>query len=152
MILLILKSKKINQTIKENGKKTQKWLHILKAFLVGGAFGLIGQGLYELYFQVCQLSQDEASLLVSLTLVLLGVLMTSFCIFDNLAKHGGAGSFIPIVGFANAMSSCAIEGKSEGPIFGVGGKIFSLVGSVFAYGIVATYLCGLIYYLWRVIL
>lgn len=149
---LILKSKKIENTIKENGKKRQKLLHIFKAFLVGGSIGMIGQGLYELYFNVCKLSKDNSLLLVSLTLVFLGVLMTSFCIFDNLAKHGGAGSFIPIVGFANAMTSSAMEGKSEGPIFGVGAKIFSLVGSVFAYGIVATYICGLIYYLFKVVI
>ena len=149
---MILKNQEIQQAVKDNGKKKKKGMHIINAFLVGGSFGLIGQGFYELYHRVCKLSQQQSMLLVSLTLVFIGVLFTSFCVFDNLAKHGGAGSFIPIVGFANAMSSSAIEGKSEGPIFGVGGKIFSLVGSVFAYGIVASYICGILYYIWKVIL
>ena len=149
---VIIKNENIQQKLKDNGKKKQKGMHILKSFLVGGAFGVIGQGFYELYHRVCKLSEQNAMLVMSLTMVFLGVLFTSFCIYDNLAKHGGAGSFIPIVGFANAMSSSAIEGKSEGPIFGIGGKIFSLVGSVFAYGIVATYICGILYYVWKVIL
>ncbi len=148
---MIIDNKQTQEIIKNNSKKKNKLNHLLKSFIIGGSFGIAGQALYEFYFSLIKLNKDISTLLASLTLVLFGIMCTAFCIFDDLATHGGAGSFIPIVGFANAMSSAALEGKSEGPIFGVGSKIFSLVGSVFAYGIFTTCICGIIYYIWRLI-
>lgn len=146
-----LVSPKIDALVQKNGTKPKKMLHATLAFLFGGSIGLIAQGIFVIYSQLCKMSENDASILVSLTMIFLAIVFTAIGIFDNLARHAGAGTFIPIIGFANAMSSSAIEGRSEGPIFGIGGKIFSLVGSVFAYGILTSCFCGLIYFLMWVI-
>lgn len=148
---MIINNKKVTEIVNKHAKKQKKLLHAVLAFLIGGSFGMIGEGLYVIYYQLVKIAKNEALMLVSLTLIFLAIILTAVGTFDNLAKHGGAGSFIPIVGFANAMSSSAIEGKSEGLIFGIGGKIFSLVGSVFAYGILTSCVCGILYYIWWVI-
>ena len=86
------------------------------------------------------------------TLIFLSVLATGLGIFDNLAKYAGAGTFVPITGFANAVSSCAIDNKSEGYVLGVGAKMFIIAGPVIVYGILSGALYGVIYYFSGVVL
>ncbi|MEG2074275.1 MAG: SpoVA/SpoVAEb family sporulation membrane protein, partial [Angelakisella sp.] len=93
------------------------------------------------------LPEDTAAGLASVTLIFLAVLLTGLNAFDNIAKHAGAGTLVPITGFANAMSSAAIEFRSEGLIMGLGAKLFVIVGPVLVYGISASIIYGIIFYL-----
>ena len=115
------------------------------AFLIGGLICVLGQALIFLY-QYWGLSTEKASSLASITLVLLSALATGFGIYDKLAKHAGAGTLVPITGFANAVVSPALEFKSEGLILGLGAKLFTIAGPVIVYGVAASVLYGLIYY------
>jgi stage V sporulation protein AC len=115
------------------------------AFLGGGSICLLGQLLQTLYTRFCQ--EDTAYLLASITLIFLAILLTGFGVFDKIASLLGAGTLVPITGFANAMSSPAIDAKSEGFILGVGAKTFTVAGPVILYGTVASVLYGCIYYI-----
>ncbi|MBQ2972293.1 MAG: stage V sporulation protein AC [Ruminococcus sp.] len=118
----------------------------IKAFLIGGAICTIGQVFTELYMAL-DLEKKQAQTLTSVTLVFLGVLLTALHLYEKIAKHGGAGTLVPITGFANAVSSPAIEFKSEGFILGVGAKMFTIAGPVIVYGTVASVIYGVIYYI-----
>ena len=118
----------------------------VKAFLFGGSICAFAQFLLYLYRDVCGMEQDSAGTLVSVTLVALAVLLTGFGVFDNIAKHAGAGTLVPITGFANAVASPALDAKSEGLVLGVGAKIFTVAGPVLLYGIVSGAVWGVIYY------
>lgn len=118
------------------------------AFVVGGIICTIGQGLMNLFLSF-GLDKVGASTSVSITLILTGALMTGFKIFDNIAKKAGAGTLVPITGFANSIVSPALEFKSEGFILGVGAKMFTIAGPVLVFGISASVLYGLILWLFR---
>jgi len=118
----------------------------VKAFVFGGGICAFAQFLLYLYRDVCGMEQDSAGTLVSVTLVALAVLLTGLGVFDNIAKHAGAGTLVPITGFANAVVSPALDAKSEGLVLGVGAKIFTVAGPVLLYGIVSGALWGVIYY------
>ena len=113
------------------------------AFLFGGGICTIGQGFQNLY-QYLGFNKDDAGCFVFVTLVFLGVLLTFIGWYDNLAKYGGAGTLIPITGFANSIASPAIEFKSEGLVLGMGAKMFVIAGPVLVYGISASVICGII--------
>ena len=115
----------------------------LWAFLVGGAICTVGQALRRLY-TLWGLSMDDASACVSVSLIFAAALCTGLGCFDNLAKHAGAGTLVPITGFANAMVSPALEFRSEGLITGVGAKLFTIAGPVLVYGISASVVYGLL--------
>lgn len=115
------------------------------AFVVGGAICALGQGLINLYKNF-DLSETAAAIAASVTLIVIAALLTGFGVFDDIAKHAGAGTIVPITGFANAMVSPALEFKSEGLILGTGAKLFTLAGPVLAYGIGASVVYGLILY------
>lgn len=117
----------------------------IKAFLIGGAICAIGQGLMNCY-QGFGIEQEDASSLVSVTLIALSMLFTGLGLYSKLAKHAGAGTLVPITGFANAVSSSSIEARSEGFVLGVGAKLFTIAGPVIVYGITASAAAGLIYY------
>ena len=116
---------------------------LLWAFCVGGGICLLGQVLLELY-QSLGLSAELAGSAVSVTLIFLSALLTGLGLFDTLAKHAGAGTLVPITGFANAVVSPALEFKCEGLVMGVGAKMFVIAGPVLAYGISASVLYGVI--------
>lgn len=116
------------------------------AFVVGGLICTLGQGLGNLY-QSWGLEKDIATGFASVSLIFLAVLLTGLNVFDKLARHAGAGTLVPITGFANAMSSAAIEFRSEGYIMGLGGKLFIVVGPVLVYGLSAAVVYGIIFYL-----
>ncbi|MBC8585354.1 stage V sporulation protein AC [Oscillospiraceae bacterium NSJ-64] len=127
---------------------SKSYKNIPMAFLIGGLVCALGQGLMILY-QNAGLEKDTASTAVSVSLVFLSVLLTGLNVYDNIAKVAGAGTLVPITGFANAMASPALEFKSEGFILGLGAKMFIIAGPVIVYGISASILYGLIIYLFR---
>ena len=122
--------------------------HILRdsarAFWVGGSICTIGQGLKALY-QYLGMSKDMAGLCMPMTLIFFACLFTGVGWFDDLAKYAGAGTLVPITGFANAVTSPALDCKSEGLILGLGAKMFTIAGPVLVYGLSAATLYGLIY-------
>ena len=118
----------------------------INAFCIGGLICAIGQGLNDIYRLALGFSEDDAGLLASVTLVFASALLTALGVFDEIAKVAGAGTLVPITGFANAVVSPAIDSKSEGFILGVGAKIFTVAGPVLLYGILSGVIYGIIYY------
>ena len=117
-----------------------------KAFLIGGLICALGQGFLLIYKEMCGLDEETAGTLTSVTLIFLAILLTAIGIFDKIAKHAGAGTLVPITGFANAVASPAIDSHSEGLVLGVGAKIFTIAGPVIVYGVSASVVYGLIYW------
>ena len=118
----------------------------LKAFFVGGLICTIGQLILEGYTAL-GLGEKEAGTATSMTLVALSALLTGLSLYDNIAKHAGAGTLVPITGFANAIAAPAVEFKTEGFILGVGAKMFTIAGPVIVYGVSASVVYGLIYWI-----
>ncbi len=119
----------------------------LLSFLVGGGICAGGQGVFFLYSHL-GLDDNTAYCLVSVTFILLASLLTGVGLFDNLARFGGAGTLVPVTGFSNAVTSSALDTKSEGFISGVGSKIFTVAGPVLLYATVSGVLYGILYYLY----
>ena len=119
----------------------------LNAFWIGGLICVLGQILTNTYGSI-GLDKDAASTATSITLVVLSALLTGLSLYDNLAKYGGAGTLVPITGFANAIAAPAVEFKTEGFILGVGAKLFTIAGPVIVYGLSASVVYGFIYWLW----
>ena len=115
----------------------------LCAFLIGGVICCIGQLINQLY-TIAGLETEAAATSSSITLVFLGVLLTALGLYDNIAKHAGAGTLVPITGFANSVAAPALEFKTEGFVLGVGAKMFIIAGPVIVYGISASVIYGLI--------
>ncbi len=116
------------------------------AYCVGGFICVIGQLLTELYNSF-NLEEKVVKMLVPVTLIFIAALLTGLKLFDKIAKRAGAGTLVPITGFANAVVSPAIEFKSEGWVLGLGAKIFTIAGPVIAYGVVASAVYGVIYWI-----
>ncbi len=116
------------------------------AFLVGGAICTLGQAFLELY-KYLGLDETDAGTACSMSLVALSALFTGLSLYDNLAKHAGAGTLVPITGFANSITAPAVEFKTEGFILGVGAKMFTIAGPVIVYGVSASVVYGLIYWI-----
>ena len=117
------------------------------AFWIGGLICVIGQFFLNRYTGL-GLNKDAAGTATSMTLVALSALLTGLSLYDNIAKHAGAGTLVPITGFANSISAPAVEFKTEGFILGVGAKMFTIAGPVIVYGLSASVMYGLIYWLW----
>lgn len=115
------------------------------AFWIGGTICAIGQLLIQGY-EALGMEQKDASGLASISLVFLSALLTGLSLYDNIAKHAGAGTLVPITGFANAISAPAVEFRTEGFILGVGAKMFTIAGPVIVYGVSASVVYGLIYW------
>ncbi len=116
------------------------------AFLVGGSICTVGEAFLNIYGMM-GLSQEDAGALTSMTLIFLSALFTGLKLYDRLAQHGGAGSLVPITGFANAVVSPALDFKTEGFVLGLGAKMFVIAGPVIVYGISASIIYGIIYYI-----
>ena len=119
----------------------------VRAFLVGGLICTIGQGLRNVYTKLCGMDTDDAGTVTAVTLVLIAVILTGLGVFDRIAKFAGAGTLVPITGFANAVASPAIDAKSEGWVLGVGAKMFTIAGPVLLYGTLAGAVYGVIYWI-----
>lgn len=141
-----MKSEEYNELVKKVSPKSPILKDTLFAFLIGGTICTIGQILYTIYYEVAKLSVTDAKTYVSITLILLSALLTGIGIYDKIAKIGGAGTLVPITGFANAMVSPALEFKAEGFVLGLGTKIFAIAGPVIVYGTTASVIYGIIYY------
>lgn len=137
-----------NQLIQAHARPSPLVRDMLWAFFVGGAICTLGQVLRNLYERL-GLSGDDAGTAVSVTLIFLSALLTGLGLFDKLAKHAGAGTLVPITGFANAVVSPALEFKSEGMILGLGAKMFVIAGPVIVYGISASIVYGIIIFLFK---
>ncbi len=118
----------------------------LKAFLVGGLICCIGQLCTNGYLAL-GLDKTNAGTATSITLVALSALLTGLSLYDDIAKHAGAGTLVPITGFANAIAAPAVEFKTEGFILGVGAKMFTIAGPVIVYGVSASVVYGVIYWI-----
>ena len=129
--------------VNQRSKPSPMGKNILWAFLVGGAICTIGQGLTNLY-QSYGLDKDQAGTATSVTLIFAAALLTGLGVFDKIAKRAGAGTLVPITGFANAMVSPALEVKSEGVVTGTAAKLFTVAGPVLVFGISASVIYGLI--------
>jgi len=122
------------------------WKDCICAFVIGGLICVIGQGLMALYGQI-GLEKGDASTAASMTLVALSALLTGLSVYDDIAKVAGAGTLVPITGFANAIASPAVEFRTEGLILGVAAKMFTIAGPVIVYGVSASVVYGLIYWI-----
>ena len=116
------------------------------AFWIGGLICVLGQLLINGY-SALGLDKTQASTAASMTLVALSALLTGLSLYDDIAKHAGAGTLVPITGFANAVAAPAVEFKTEGFILGVGAKMFTIAGPVIVYGVSASVVYGFIYWI-----
>ena len=139
----MISSKEYNKIVTKNSPKRKLFVNCIKAFLIGGAICTIGQGFTDLYAMLGAAEKDSKTL-CSVTLIFIGILLTAIGVYDKIAKHGGAGTLVPITGFANAVSSPAIEFKSEGYIAGLGAKLFIIAGPVIVYGVSASIIYGFV--------
>ena len=139
------KAKDYQNLIKEYTPPSTLFKDCLKAFLFGGSICLFGELLANLFVYL-GIDVEKAYTLVSVSLIFLAALFTGLGIFDTIAKHAGAGTLVPVTGFANAVVSPAIDTKSEGFILGVGVKIFTVAGPVILYAVLSGAIFGLIYY------
>lgn len=147
----------MNSSVEKNPKEYEKYVksvtpthnlgkQMLKAFIVGGLICLFGEVVLELGRNYFELDDKTAGSWCSLILVLCSVLLTGFNIYPCIVKWGGAGALVPITGFANSVAAPAIEYQSEGQVFGIGCKIFTIAGPVILYGIFTSWLLGVLYY------
>ena len=125
--------------------KSKTWKNCLGAFLVGGFICTLGQVLLSVY-EGMELSQDNAAAATSITLVLLSAIVSGLSLYDDIAKFAGAGTLVPITGFANAIVAPAVEYKTEGLVLGTAAKMFTIAGPVIVYGVSASVVYGLIYW------
>ena len=126
--------------------KSPIWKDCLNAFLIGGLICTLGQ-LVMNGFAALGLDEIKAGTATSMTLITLSALLTGLSLYDNIAKYAGAGTLVPITGFANSIAAPAVEFKTEGFILGVGAKMFTIAGPVIVYGVSASVIYGLIYWL-----
>jgi len=139
-------NKEYNRMTKKLSPKSSKIKDFLMAYIVGGIICVLGQLFMELYTSL-DLSEKAVKMAVPVTLIFIAALLTGLKIFNKIAKFAGAGTLVPITGFANAVVSPAIEFKNEGFILGVGAKMFTIAGPVIVYGTVASVVYGLIYWI-----
>lgn len=125
-------------------------LNMSKAFFTGGVICVVGQVILN-YADNLGLDKDTAGSWCSLILILFSVILTGCNLYSKIGRFGGAGSLVPITGFANSVASSAIEYKAEGQVFGIGCKIFTIAGPVILYGILSSWILGVIYYLFTMI-
>lgn len=123
---------------------------LLSAFVFGGGICCLGQALRS-FFETTDMTDDEVKIGVSVSLIVLTAILTSFGVFDKIAKVAGAGTFVPITGFANSVISPAVEFSAEGRILGTGAKMFNLAGPVIVYGCTAACIYGLIIYIFGLV-
>lgn len=139
-------SKKYNQYVKKVTKTTSLLKNMVNAFLIGGAICSLGQIITNT-LERYGLGKEHASYVTIIILVGLSALLTGLNIYPKIGKYGGAGSLVPITGFANSVASAAIEFKAEGMVMGLGCKIFTIAGPVILYGILSSWVLGIIYFL-----
>ena len=143
--------KEYEKLVQETSPRSPMGKDCLNAFWIGGLICALGQLLMNGYGAL-GLEKDAAGAATSMTLVALSALLTGMSLYDDLAKYGGAGTLVPITGFANAIAAPAVEFKTEGFILGVGAKLFTIAGPVIVYGLSASVIYGFLYWIWTLFL
>lgn len=141
-----ISNEEYGELTKQRSNNSKMTRTIPMAFVVGGLICTLGEALLNIYAMV-GLSRDDSAALTSMTLVFLSILFTGLEWYDRIAQHAGAGTLVPITGFANAVASPALDFKSEGYVLGLGAKMFVIAGPVIVYGISASVIYGIIYYI-----
>ena len=140
------KDKEYDLMTKKASPPSPKFKNMLFAFLIGGAICTLGEAFGMLYTKI-GITEDVVKILIPVSLIVLAAILTGIGVFDKIAKYAGAGTLVPITGFANAVVSPAIDTKSEGFIMGVGAKIFTIAGPVILYGVFTSWVLGVIYWI-----
>ena len=146
MVKMNITEQEYKGLVKKASPPSPKLKDFVWAFCVGGFICMLGQLLYELYTYL-ELTDEVSRMLVPVTLITLSALFTALHIFDDVAKHAGAGTLVPITGFANAVVSPSIEFKTEGWVLGLGANMFKIAGPVIVYGTIASVIYGVIYWI-----
>ena len=138
--------KKFREYADSHAPKRNLFADCATAFFVGGSICVIGQALFDLY-SMLDITEATAKSLVSVTLILVSCILTGLGVYPKLAKYAGAGTLVPITGFANAVCSPAIDSRAEGYILGVASKMFVIAGPVIVYGTVSSVVYGVVYWI-----
>lgn len=141
-----LSKKEYQNMVSRKSPSSKSVKNCIKAFIIGGLICVVGQCFLNFY-KSRGLSEELCGTATAISMIFLGVLLTGLDLYPKIAKHAGAGTLVPITGFANAVSSPAIEAKTEGFVLGVGVKIFTIAGPVILYGAAASMLYGVVYFL-----
>ena len=141
-----MREKEYEKLVESMAPKSPMGKDCLMAFLIGGLICTLGQLIMDGYGTL-GLGEKDAGTATSMTLVVLSALLTGLSLYDNIAKHAGAGTLVPITGFANAIAAPAVEFKTEGMILGTAARMFTIAGPVIVYGVSASVLYGLIYWI-----
>lgn len=142
-----MKSEEYGKMAKQVSRPSPLGRDCFFAFVIGGGICVFGQALSDIYTHWLSMEKQDATTLVSITLIFLSALLTGLGVYQKVAKIAGAGTLVPITGFANAMVSPALEFKTEGYILGLGSKLFTVAGPVLVYGTLASFIYGIIYYI-----
>ena len=143
---IIMTDKQYDALVREMSPKSPMGKDCINAFWIGGLICVLGQ-IFINWYTSLGLEKQDASTAGSMTLVVLSALLTGLSLYDNIAKFAGAGTLVPITGFANSVAAPAVEYKTEGQVFGIGCKIFTIAGPVILYGVTASVVYGLIYWI-----
>ena len=135
-----------NSLVKKQSPGSKWYINIPKAFIFGGIICCVGE-LIRQFFLWLKLSDIAAGSFTSITLIFIGAFLTGIGVYDKLGKHGGAGTAVPITGFANSIVSPAMEFKTDGFVMGVGAKMFVVAGPVIVYGVISSIIVGIIHYI-----
>lgn len=138
------KARKYRQRVNEKAPKSHVFMQCVNAFWVGGLICCIGQALNQIGSELLWLDSDDTSAFTSIVLIFLGAFLTGLGVYDKIGSFAGAGSIVPITGFANSIVAPAMEHKYEGYVLGVGAQLFSIAGPVLVYGITTSVIVGLI--------
>ena len=144
------KEKEYEKLVNEITPTHNLFLNMLKAFFTGGVICVLGQVILH-YADTLGLDKESAASWCSLILIFLSVLLTALNLYPKIGKFGGAGGLVPITGFANSVAASAIEYKAEGQVFGIGCKIFTIAGPVILYGILSSWVLGIVYYVLKIL-
>ena len=145
-----MNAKEYGKLVEQMSPKSPMGMDCVKAFVIGGLICALGQ-VFVNWYTAWGMEKDQASTAASMTLVALSALLTGLSLYDDIAKHAGAGTLVPITGFANAVAAPAVEFRTEGFILGVGAKMFTIAGPVIVYGVSASVVYGLIYWVWSIL-
>ena len=137
-------NREYNEYVKSKSPKSPLWSNLIKAFVSGGLICCAGQAILDGYISA-GMEKENAEIATSITLIFIGAVLTGLKLYDKMAKFAGAGTLVPITGFANAVVASALEFKSEGFITGMSAKMFIIAGPVIVFGISASVVYGLIY-------
>lgn len=131
---------------KKNRSDIPKYKNLLFSFIIGGIICLLGQIIWEMYINL-GFSQEDGGTMTTITLIFLGSFLTGIGVYDEISQYAGAGTIVPVTGFANAMVAPALEYKQDGYILGMGAKLFSVAGPVLSYGMLSAFIIGLLKYI-----